>query len=45
VWLEEYFAVPANRVVGGQFYYGGFAFVYWPDAMPSYLSFRPIAVL
>ena len=45
IWLEEHFAVRANRLVGGQFYYGGFAFVFWPDALRSYGCFRPLAVI
>ena len=45
IWLEEYFAVRANRLVGGQFYYGGFAFVFWPDALRSYGCFRPLALI
>ncbi len=45
IWLEEHFAVRANRLVGGQFYYGGFAFVFLPDALRSYGCFRPLALI
>ena len=45
IWLEEHFAVRANRLVGGQFYYGGFAFVFWPDALRSYGCFRPLTLI